>query len=270
MKLIRESGTAWYGAGGAAVTSYGAFWGLFSSLDFAPGGEMFTVLSITSVLVGIVAFFSIQLKRALRKIQEAEAENRRLEGQNAAFGRCPFTKAGDTHCPVGLVDIHPRAKDTLKTSLERPERSLYWLGLSAFNVIHNNLDPIRSKYRVKYAFNILNPKNALAQKLTDEYYNNSDDKLHARDLAATSTFLLENVVNKVSNVDVQFYDSIPTFRLCIIDEEVVQASFYQRGGDVLERPQLEFSVNKDDPLSIGAWLLEFYDIMTKWNPQLTR
>jgi hypothetical protein len=263
-----KSRRAWYAASGSFVTSYGAFWALFDSLGFEAGAEMFFVLTIFSVLVGCTTFLGVQLKRAVRQIQTIDQERLQLERENAKFGRCPFTSPGESHCPVGLVDIHPRAKDTLRTSLERPTKSFHWLGLSAFNVIHNNLEPIRSKYRVKYVFTILNPKNALAQRLTDQYYNNADDKLHAKDLTATTKSILETVESKAENVVVQFYDSMPTFRLALIDDEIAQVSFYQRGGDVLERPQLEFTIDKDDPLSIGSWLFEFYEIMTKWNPRL--
>lgn len=91
MSVMGKSGAAWYSASGAVVAAYGAFWALFSSLGFPPGEESFSTLSIVSLLVGAIAFLSVQLKRASSQIKDAGEENLRLEVQNSAFGRCPFT-----------------------------------------------------------------------------------------------------------------------------------------------------------------------------------
>lgn len=254
-------------AGGTAVAAYGVFWSVYDSLNFPAGNEMFAILLSVSLLTGSTSYFAHRWRRAEALVRDVKAQQL-ADAKPIAGLVCPFAPEGKTTCPVGLVEVHLKAKDTLRTSLERPNSRFDWLGLSAFNVIHNNLDAIRSKYKVNYRFSILDPENQALQQLTDEYYQNADDKLQAKDLSRASRELLSGLEAKASNIEVQTYDSLPTFRLAIIDGEFVQASFYQRGGDVLERPQLEFRVEKEDPLSIGNWLVEFHEIMTKWNTRL--
>jgi hypothetical protein len=249
---------------GVFIAAFAIIWGLAEPLGlphgFALWLQIFIWASLSSILWMLVCrLHAMQLQVAARDAAIAHlTEDLRLA--NANRSSCCVLKQEAAVCPLGITAIRDHAQDTVKSSLAEPKHSFKWIGLSGFNVVHNNWDIFEAKKQVDYEFLTVAPDNERLIAAIDEYYMTPTGIMKSGELVAKSNTLIKEIATGVhQKLRVRHYNQMPTFRVILIDDNKALVSFYERGQDALKTQQIEITESPQAKYCILKWFQMFYD-----------
>ena len=242
---------------------FGGIWTFAEPIGLRQGWDLFFILLGVAVVVSTIYILLRSLSLSRRKIGELENRLAKMESlfkdaHENASNCCVMGRAMEM-CPIGITAIHPTVDSTITSSIKEAHRSFKWLGLSAFNVVHNNKGIFWNKKEPEFEFVIANPENARLADEVDKSYGDVKATLGARRLISESRVLLSDLIEHVlPKIHVRCHNQMPTFRLILIDDRKAYVSFYEGGIDALKSVQLEIVDSPEAPYSIFKWFAMFY------------
>jgi hypothetical protein len=246
------------------VAAFAALWQQAASLGLTPGPSLWATLAALSalfaVLWGLVSHLRTLQGRLRQQKTEIDSLQNRLAAAESRRSSCCIVSPESTACPLGVVAMRNKTEETLRSSLTEPDHSFKWLGLSAFNVVHNNQALFLQKKGVDYEFSIVSPANSRLVAKVDEYYMAPDADMNAGELIAQSTQILDRIAKSVHpKVRVRYHNQMPTFRIILIDDHKALVSFYERATNALESQQIEIVESPEAKYCIFKWFRMFYE-----------
>jgi hypothetical protein len=249
---------------GIFLAVFGTLWLLAEPMGIKPGAPLFAYLTAGASVGTIVWILGSMLCKARIEISAKEKELSALRDEHreavARRSYCCVVRRETAICPLGVTRIHNEMQDTLRSSIIDAKHHFRWLGLSAFNVVHNNVGLFEQQRQVKFEFVTVAPENNSLIREIDKYYFDIPGTLRSGELIKNSNVILGEIQNNVHpNVTVKHYNQMPTFRIILIDDSKALVSFYERGIDALRTPQIEISENPEAEYCILKWFQMLYE-----------
>jgi len=246
-----------------SILIYGVIWTFADPIGFKHGWELFFILLASSFSISSIYTIIKALRSAYLRIRDLEKllieKQDEIMNAQRKMSYCCVIDQKTRFCPLGVTAINPHMESTIIPSIQEAQHSFRWLGLSAFNVIHNNKDIFSKKKTTEFEFVIANPKNDKLATEVDKYWGDARGTLGAKKLMTESNDLLSVFVKNVNpNIRIHYHNQMPTFRMILIDDKKAYVSFYEKGVDALKTVQLEITDNPDIPFSIFKWFPMFY------------
>ncbi len=255
------------------LSVFGAIWLLAEPLGMKPGLLFFVQMAIWALLLSEIYIMIREARSNRTTLIKRENELENLKKTIASIDKhsyCCVLPHNRPVCPLGVSAIHDHVDMTLKSSLSNAKRSFKWLGLSAFNVVHNNYNIFKENLHVDYEFVTVSPDESKLLQKIDEYYMTSDGALSATDLVNEGNKIFQSIQENIhSRLSVKHHSQMPTFRIILLDNDSALVSFYERGEDALKSHQIEISDSDEAPYNILKWFQMFYE-KTLINEQVKR
>ena len=236
---------------------FGGAWGLIEPLGPQASPKLGGVLAVTAAVSALVAdwirvrFFLLpQLKSGT-----LHAESQPLRG-------CCVTGEPTQVCPLGVKKIYKRTDETIRESMSNARHTFTWFGLSAFNVVHNNLDVLRDLHGRKITFYLVSDRMQAALDRHDSRRPGILTPLSSKELMDKGVELIERLKTELGNkadLTMKRYDLIHTFRLILVDNRQAYVSFYEQQSDALRSPQILLEDGPDVQFPILSWFREFVE-----------
>lgn len=258
--------TKWFGVLVILGSVYTGIWTCAEPLGLKTGLTLWLTIAILSILLTTIYLLSYEVVSKTRILIEKDKRIKNIEDElndllNIPQSTCCIIQQKDLTCPLGITSLYPEMQSTTRTTLESAKKSFKWYGLSAFNVVHNNQDIFLSKKGVKFHFTILNPDNKDIADLADSYHSDTVGRMSSHKLINESNALLANLKKNVNkNIMVNYCETIPAFRLIIVDDRVIYVSFYEKGKDALNTFQMKIEDN-DKNTNVFEWFYQYYEKM---------
>ncbi len=254
------------------VACFGIIWTFAEPLGLSGGIQLWFTILILSILFSTIYLLIIEIfdeKKAYNQFKiEKQQEIRELtlelnktskKLELASLSTCCIFEQKTNKCPLGVSNIYPKMETTIRSTLESSKKSYKWYGLSAFNVFHNNKDIFLTKQGVEFEFTILNPSNKMVADRTDNFHLDTKGRMTSYKLIKQSKKLIESFQKDVNpNISLSYCNMIPTFRIIIVDNQMMYVSFYEKGKDALSTFQIEIENNGKDT-NIFNWFYEYYE-----------
>lgn len=242
---------------------FGAIWTFADPIGLRQGWGLFLSLLVASVIIASAYTLIKSLVAAHTRIADLEellsGTREELSNAQKKASYCCVLDQSTPFCPLGVTAINPHMETTITSSIQEAHRSFKWLGLSAFNVLHNNKQFFAQKKEIDFEFVTANPGNSRLANEVDRFYGDVKGTLGARKLIAESNALLADFADNVNpSIRVLHHNQMPTFRIILIDDRKAYISFYERGIDALKSVQLEIIDNPEAPYPIFKWFTMFY------------
>ncbi len=242
---------------------FGALWLLAEPLGLQPGLVLFGIMFVCAVLATSFWILASKLYSAAQQVHQGTEEIARLGAQlqqaRSTASYCCVTKHKEAVCPLGVTALIPSMETTLRSSLTSAKHTFRWLGMSAFNVVHNSRDIFEDQKQVDFEFVTVNAANRLLLAEIDSYYMDRPGTLRSAELVGRGHTLLQEIARDVHRkLVVKNHNQMPSFRVILIDDMRALVSFYERGRDALKSPQIEL-VENGGPYCILKWFQMFYD-----------
>lgn len=242
---------------------FGGFWAVLEPLGIPGSRRVLGCLAAISLISTIVVDW-IRLRVFLlpecRRAGEAES--------SAPKVGCCVTGETTGRCPLGVKRIYEHTDQTIRESMANTEKKLVWFGLSAFNVVHNNLDVLRNLRHRQLTFYLVS--DAIREAL-DKHDSRRPDiltPLSSKELTEKGVSLIQRLHSELGNtaeVRLKRYDMIHTFRLILVDDNKAYVSFYEEGSDALKSHQLLLEHTEDVPYPILPWFREFVERIDRFH-----
>jgi hypothetical protein len=239
------------------ILFFGAGWGLIEPLGLKGSPKLWAALAVVAVISAItVDWIRIRLflLPACRDAQQA-AQSKPIRG-------CCVTGDATGVCPLGIKKIYNRTDETIRESMANAQHEFVWFGLSAFNVVHNNLDILRELHGRKITFYLVS--NDL-QSALDKHDSRRPDVLtpfSSKELLDKGVELVERLNAELGNkaeLHLKRYKLIHTFRLILVDNRQAYVSFYEQKSDALRSHQILLEDGPDVRYPILPWFREFVE-----------
>ncbi len=236
---------------------FGLVWTFAEPLGLTQGFYLWGIIVVVSL--AITGYWGLILKIIEEKTESANLSARILAlEQQPSY--CCVKQQDIPVCPLGVTRIIDHTEDTIKSSLMQAKRRFRWLGLSAFNVVHNNQDVMEAKKDVEYSFKILSPDDVFLQNRVDDYYGNVRGKIDSKKLIDLSNELIGRVSSTLNTkVVTDYHHQMPSFRLILVDDTYAYVSFYERGVDALRSFQLELTEDDRVEYPLKRWFDAYYE-----------
>ena len=249
---------------GVFLATFATLWCLAEPLGLPLGFGLWTQLALWSTAGATLWILVSRLHSVQVRLRQREAEVASLKSRLAEAGArrsfCGVVNRETRVCPLGVVAIHSKTEDTLRSSLTDAKHTFRWLGMSAFNVVHNNRDLFEQQKHVDFEFVIVAPENAQLIAQLDQYYMATQGTLRSGKLIADSSSLLKEIAASVHHkVQLRYHNQMPTFRIVLIDDHKALVSFYERGTDALRSHQIEIVESPEATYCILKWFQMFYE-----------
>jgi hypothetical protein len=252
---------------GVVLAIYSALWLIAEPYGIRPSHATFLILISITIFLFIMWFMLIRLIDYKRLILQHQTDLFELNNKhqleiaqiknNTPHSTCCVCSQSNGICPLGVTRIYDKVNDTLESSLLEAKHSYKWLGFTAFNVAHNHRDVFATKTDVKYSFLTLDPASKELLTQVDKDFRTT---LRASEQALQAKKILIEIASELhADVSVTHFKQLPTFRIILIDGKKALVSFYEKGKDALQTPQIEFADNPDAKYCILNWFELFYE-----------
>ena len=152
---------------GIFLFTFTTTWTFAEPLGLETGLRLFVTIIIISL---VLSSYYYLITVSLEKNSEIQRLRGRLEELEKKQSYCCITQEFTPVCPLGVSSILPETENSIELSLNKAKKRFKWLGLSAFNVLHNNYDIFEKKKDVDFEFRILSPKNEFMKKEVNKYF----------------------------------------------------------------------------------------------------
>jgi len=249
--------TAWFFA-------FGGIWTFSEPLGLETGIDLFLILLFSSLAISL--FYTlikslINLNKEFKTLKnEIIQKNTKIEQLLHRESYCCVIGQDTSVCPLGVKSIVPKMKTTLISPIEEARHTYKWMGLSAFNVVHNNKDLFEKKKYVRFEFVIADQSNDKLINEVDAFYGDTKGRLGAKQLISQSNSILNELISDGNpNIKIVNHNQMPTFRVILIDERIAYVSFYERGVDALDSIQIKIEDDPSAKFPIFKWFSMFYE-----------